>query len=372
MKKAIINTITAILIAYTGKCQLTTQDSLVLRIPEQSTYTSSGIADYVKSQFPSDSARIRALFVWVGNNISYDIDGLRLAAGNPEKKSTADVLKTRKGVCGDYAGLLAELCNQCNIKSIVIPGYARYPDGSIGQLSHAWVAARLYDKWWLFDPTWAAGTVKDNRFTGRFSNRFYKLLPEEMIKDHMPFDPLYQFLYYPVTSQEFYDGKTTINSSKKIFSFRDSLEVHSALPLIDQIRNTARRISTNGILNDHTRGMLKNLQHNQQSLESKAGYEQASRQFQQAIVIFNRYIENKNKRFSAITEDKQIGQMIDSVLQRIQTAKLMLVPVVANDDRYQRILDDINKAILELSQRVDEEKLFVSKYLQTDRTLRKQ
>lgn len=77
------------------------------------------------------------------------------------------------------------------------------------------VAARLYDKWWLFDPTWAAGTVKDNRFTGRFSNRFYKLLPEEMIKDHMPFDPLYQFLYYPVTSQEFYDGKTTINSSKK-------------------------------------------------------------------------------------------------------------------------------------------------------------
>lgn len=64
--------------------------------------------------------------------------------------------------------------------------------------------------------------------------------------------------------------------------------------------------------------------------------------------------------------------MIDSVLQRIQTAKLMLVPVVANDDRYQRILDDINKAILELSQRVDEEKLFVSKYLQTDRTLRKQ
>lgn len=39
----------------------------------------------------------------------------------------------------------------------------------------------------------------------------------------MPFDYLWQFLNYPVTNQEFYEGKMSQNKSKRYFNYKDSL-----------------------------------------------------------------------------------------------------------------------------------------------------
>ena len=36
---------------------------------------------------------------------------------------------------------------------------------------------------------------------------YFMMKPEKAIKSHMPFDPLWQFLNYPITSTEFYEDE---------------------------------------------------------------------------------------------------------------------------------------------------------------------
>ncbi|MDB5191588.1 MAG: hypothetical protein JWQ96_1151, partial [Segetibacter sp.] len=235
-----------VLFAYRGECQvLSAQDKLALAIPEKDTYSTDGISSYVKRNFSSDSARVRALFVWVANNINYDGERLRLK-NQQERPTLNDVLKTRKAVCQGYAELMAALCRECNIKAMLVPGYTKLFDGSIDDLSHAWVAAEVDNKWYLFDPTWAAGSVKDFQFTRNFSNRYYKLTPEEMVKDHMPFDPMYQFLNYPLSYDEFNKGKASVNTSKPFFNYSDTIRLYNSLDSLNQFISTARRINKNG------------------------------------------------------------------------------------------------------------------------------
>ncbi|HEX8333365.1 MAG TPA: transglutaminase domain-containing protein, partial [Segetibacter sp.] len=208
MKKSLVTTTIFLLFTYIGYCQLLTpQDKLALQIPQQQTYSTTGISSYVKNNFASDSERVRALFVWVANNINYDVEKVRLKKVQ-ERTTVEDVLKTRMAICQGYAELLIALNKECNINSILVSGYTKQQNGSISELPHAWVAAEVNNNWYLFDPTWAAGTVKDFQFTRMFSNRFYKKLPDEMIKDHMPFDPMYQFLNYTLLYDEFNKGNT--------------------------------------------------------------------------------------------------------------------------------------------------------------------
>jgi len=369
MKKFIITAGILILSGYTGVCQIPTQDKLALEIPQANTYSTNGISSYVKEHFSSDSNRVRALFVWVSNNISYDVEKLR--AKNQQGKATInDVLKTRKAVCQGYSELFVALCNECNIRAIFVPGYTKLPNGSLADLSHAWVAAEINKKWYLFDPTWAAGSVKDYQFTRNFSNRYYNLLPEEMIKDHMPFDPMYQFMNYPFMYDEFNKGSTSINTSKPFFNYADTISLYNSLDTLNQFISSARRINRNGEKNQMIYEMVQVLNKNQQSGESKIGFDEAATQFKQAINLFNRYIDYKNKRFSSI-KNEEIQQMIDSVLLHIKTAYSMLAPVISNSEENKRALQNINSDLSKFYARVEEENTFLKTYLQNGKAVRK-
>lgn len=368
MKKSIVILSMCLLIVYGGECQpLAAQDKLALDIA--ATSSSREITSYVKSHFASDSERARALFVWVANNISYDVEKLRSKIQG--KASIDEVLKTRKAVCQAYAELLVELYNQCNIKSMLVPGYTKLPDGSIADLPHAWVAALVNNKWYLFDPTWAAGTVNNYQFTRRFSNRYYKVSPEEMIKDHMPFDPMYQFLNYPLMYNEFNRGAASINTSKPLFNYTDSINAYNAMDTLNQSISAARRMNRNGDKNKMVYELVEILNKNQRAGESGMGYNGAVAQLNHATDLFNIYIDHKNKRFSSIKDDKQVQQMIDSVLQYIKTAYAMLAPVVADNNEHKQLLATINNGLLRLYRRADDEKIFLKRYLQTDKALRR-
>ncbi|MBK8144329.1 MAG: hypothetical protein IPK62_04650 [Bacteroidetes bacterium] len=65
----------------------------------------------------------------------------------------------------------------------------------------------------------------------------------------MPFDYMWQFLPYPVTNQEFYEGKTQENKTKPFFDFRDSIRVHLSKDSMEQWISTANRIEKNGMKN---------------------------------------------------------------------------------------------------------------------------
>ena len=87
-----------------------------LTIPDNLAYLATGISSFVKEHFATDTARIRAIFVWVANNINYDV--VKFQNKTPGTQPVTDVLKTRLAVCRGYADLFSELCNQCNISSM--------------------------------------------------------------------------------------------------------------------------------------------------------------------------------------------------------------------------------------------------------------
>jgi hypothetical protein len=75
----------------------TSRDALALKIPEANIYTTTGISDYIKQNFSTDTDRIRAIYVWITNNIGYDVAKLQARHSNTEvtHQTINDVLKTR-------------------------------------------------------------------------------------------------------------------------------------------------------------------------------------------------------------------------------------------------------------------------------------
>ena len=366
MRKSTIIAVLFSLFTCAAFSQLSPQDKLALQIPAEQTYSTTGISSYVKNNFSTDSARVRALFVWVANNIRYDVEKIRLKKIQ-ERTTVQDVLKTRMGVCQGYAELLVALNKACNINSVLVPGYTKKQDGSIAELSHAWVATEVNSKWYLFDPTWAAGMVNDFKFTPTFSNRYYKLAPEEMIKDHMPFDPMYQFLNHTLSYNEFNRGNTGINTGKPYFNYVDTINTYNRMDSLDQFINTARRISKNGEKNQMILDMVQVLNKNQTSGESKIGFEGAVAEYKRATELFNKYIDHKNKRFSLIKDNRELEQMIDGVLEHFNAAKAMIEPVVAMTEDQKRSLASFNSNFYNFYRRVDEEKIFVKNYIKNNK-----
>lgn len=360
MKKYIVSIVTLLSFIVKAHSQSSPADALALQIPPQETYSVKGISSYIKSHFTSDSERVRAIFVWVSNNINYDVDKVRYKREGAT--TTEEVLKTRKAVCQGYSEVFVELCKLCNIKAILVPGYAKQPDGTIGNLSHAWVAAEVNNKWYLFDPTWAAGSVKDYQFIRRFSNTFYMVSPEAMIKDHMPFDPMYQFLDYPVKYEEFNWGKAAAASSRPKFNYRDTINLFNSLDTFSQVISATRRINRNGDKNQMVYDMVSILNKNQRSGESKIGYDGAVIEFNAATDIYNRYVGHKNMHFSSI-KDSEIQPMIDSVLTHIHTAFVLLESVEAKTDNQRQSLSNINSALTTFFHHADDEKIFLKRYL---------
>src|ERR1700709_1064075 len=65
----------------------------------------------------------------------------------------------------------------------------------------------------------------------------------------MPFDFLWQFLNYPISNQEFYEGKTQQNKLKPFFNYQDSIQLYQTQNNVEQLKASAERTERNGIKN---------------------------------------------------------------------------------------------------------------------------
>jgi transglutaminase/protease-like cytokinesis protein 3 len=90
-------------------------------------------------------------------------------------------------------------------------------------MSHAWCASKIDNQWYIFDPTWGSGFVNNGKFVNAFDDRYFK--SSEIIASHMPFDYMWQFLTYPISNQEFYNGSTGVDKSKKRFDFEADFKI---------------------------------------------------------------------------------------------------------------------------------------------------
>jgi transglutaminase/protease-like cytokinesis protein 3 len=175
-------------------------DKKALAIPDSLTKNTTDIANYISTNFYSKSDKIRAIFIWIASNISYDLENIFTIDFNETiEEKISKPLITRKGICGNYAALFTDICLKVGIESYVISGYTKQY-GYVSNLSHAWNAAFIDSTWFLFDPTWGAGYVNNDKFFRKINNNWFKVKPNQFIKDHIPFDYLWQFLDYPINN----------------------------------------------------------------------------------------------------------------------------------------------------------------------------
>lgn len=114
------------------------------------------VKDIIKEKMSDDEKRI-AIYNYLENNSSYDMDALEDCKSNDYIKQPANkyedsfnaygVIVKKKGVCMSYAEAYKLLADLAGIECKVATGYLN------GNLPHAWNMVNIDDEWYQFDST---------------------------------------------------------------------------------------------------------------------------------------------------------------------------------------------------------------------------
>lgn len=342
-------------------------DKQVSKIEINSTKSTEDIANYIKDNFKTDGDKIRAVFYWTASNISYDVENMFAVNFNESKEDKINkALKNRKGVCINYAEVFNDIANKVGIESVVIEGYTKQ-NGFTDYISHAWCGAKIEGKWFVFDPTWGSGSISGGKFIKKINNYYFKADPSKIITSHMPFDYLWQFLNYPITNQEFYNNNFVINKKKPNFDFEAEIEKYNSLSYIDQLRSSADRIEKNGVKNAMIFDRLSYKRNEVEVLK----FNQIVSLYNDGINELNLFITFRNNQFKPNVSDEELKKMIDSPKMKLLNSKELLDDLSAVSKNNQSNVTSLKAGVNQTLSQVEEQFLFVEKYLSKSKTSRK-
>jgi hypothetical protein len=352
----------------------TTIDKKIALIPQKAAGSTQEIANYINANFKTENDKIRAVFYWTASNISYDV--ANMFAVNPNETPQdriVNTLKNKKGICGDYAAVFNEIATMVGVKSVVISGYTKQ-NGKVDTLSHAWCAAKIDNKWYVFDPTWGSGSLQNGKFVKRINDYYFKTEPSKIISSHIPFDYLWQFLNYPITNAEFYEGKTQVNTTKKYFDFEKEIAKQNNLAESDQLFESMQRIEKNGLKNTMIVAIYENKQQNLTFLRQTANVEKLNgivKDLNEAVVLLNDFISYRNKQFKPTFPDDEINAMIQKPKEKLIKCQNDIYSIGSTGSENASNLLSIKKAIESNLALANEHAVFVKNYISKSKMARK-
>jgi hypothetical protein len=349
-------------------------DNKVSKIPDESTKTTEGIAKFITDNFKTDSEKIRAVFYWTATNISYDVPNM-FAPNQFEsaQQKIENTLKSKKGVCIHYAEVFNDISNKIGIKCRIIDGYTKQ-NGKIDNLSHAWCAALIDNKWFVFDPTWGAGVVTNGKFVKRLNNSFFKAEPSKIIASHMPFDYLWQFSNYPITNAEFYAGKIQVDKTKKYFDFEKEIAHYYKISENDQLFESAARVEKNGLKNAMILEYYNFKKNQWNTSMQNANIDKLNAivtELNEAVVQLNDFIMYRNKKFKPAFSDEVINRMIQTPREKLAKCQNDIFKIGTVGVENASNLTSVKKTIAQALVQADEHVAFVKDYLSKSKLVRK-
>jgi hypothetical protein len=343
-------------------------------IPPASTNSTAAIANYINANFKTDTDKIRAAFYWTASYISYDVANMFTVNFNETpQEQIAKTLKTRKGVCIHYAEVFNEISNKIGIQSYLIEGYTKQY-GKVANLAHAWCAAKIDNKWYLFDPTWGSGYVNNGKFFKKLNENYFKAEPAKLISSHIPFDYLWQFLNYPISSNEFYEGATQINKSKKYFNFENEIAKYNTLSEIDKLFDAAVRIEKNGVKNALISERLEGKKKEITYLRHNANVDKLNsivNDYNEAVILLNDFVHYRNNKFKPALSDNEINNMIQAPIEKLAKCQDAIYTVGAVGTENSSNLTSLKKSINTVLEQAKEHESFVQEYLSKSKIVRK-
>jgi transglutaminase-like putative cysteine protease len=117
-----------------------------------------------------ETAKLKAIHDWVAGNISYDYQAYLV--GQSQLVPASETLKSKKGVCRDYAFLVAAMSRAAGLQAKVINGQANKNNTWASQ-SHSWNEVYADGRWVTVDATWDAGYIQNNNFVAALSTKYF-------------------------------------------------------------------------------------------------------------------------------------------------------------------------------------------------------
>ncbi len=240
MKKTLV--ILSFLFSSTAFCQdkisFTAIDQRVLKVKTSDAAT---LSKELTSGYTSDLEKVRAIFRWIAENISYKIPSYSRHPPMRYKKRSSDtdtselksadervaenVLEDGESVCDGYTKLFKTLCIYAGLQAEVVVGFARGTKGArrFGS-NHTWNVVMIDKKWELMDVTWASGYVsyRKDEFVKEFDENYFMVKPEKFIEEHYPDNLQWTLMDDPPLMAEFknspYKQKTFSKYSIKAYN----------------------------------------------------------------------------------------------------------------------------------------------------------
>ncbi|KAI3335092.1 hypothetical protein F4824DRAFT_489833 [Ustulina deusta] len=159
---------------------------------------------YVCRPYRSDVQRLRAIFVWVAEQVNWeeDFEG---------EVDTRRVIQTRRGCAEEYAVLVHEMCAAIGIHSEIVRGYLKTP-GEVPETSimprpnHWWNAVLVDDEWRIMDCCLASPSnprrgLYSNASSGTAEFWWFLTRPTELCWTHIPEHHAQQHICPPVAHE---------------------------------------------------------------------------------------------------------------------------------------------------------------------------
>ncbi len=119
--------------------------------------------------------RVKTIYDYVTETIDYDWDKVEAAEASFILPIVDETLTTQKGICFDYAALMATMLRVQNIPTKVVTGYVEEGYHAWVEVyihNMGWIAPHIYfelDTWTRIDPTFDA---LDNAYRGKYTTRY--------------------------------------------------------------------------------------------------------------------------------------------------------------------------------------------------------
>lgn len=329
-------------------------------IPVKETYSTTSIAAYLQVNFKTDREKLQAAYLWVIANITYDKDSMyNINWGpDPQTKITAS-LRRRKGVCENFAAVFTDISLKCGIPSFLVTGYT-VEAGSVKKTGHAWSAVYLDKEWLLCDPTWDAGRSKNANY--------FLISPSEFIESHIPFDPLWQLLPYPLLPREFNRQNFYTKKERAPLNVTDSVNAFLQLDSLHQLEASLLRMRQAGVKNDMVKiwqayvNMKIAIVYEDKDMNL---YNSAVADLNRATTIFNNFVEYRNNRFIPAKPDAEISTLLDPIVLILLSANKKLDKIGQSVENFQYNTEGVKNKIDALHLRVQEQQHFLKQYIQS-------
>lgn len=332
------------------------------------------VAQYIQTNFKSETEKIRAVFYWTASNIKYDVENMFNRNPNISPKDRLlKTLETKKGVCSDYAAVFNEVANLLGFKSFVIGGYTKQNE-KIDVLSHAWCGTKIENKWCLFDPTWGSGVVTNGKYISKINNSYFKVEPSKIISSHIPFDYLWQFVNYPISNYEFHKSQTQTTNKKQFFDYEKELNRQNTLTEIDREFESAERIKKNGLINTLIQEYYEYKKQHIKFLRNKENVEKLNtvvELFNKTVFMMNDFIAYRNKKFKPNLTDDEIIALIRIPLENFIKCKNDIETLGPVGENNESNLINLKKSIESNLKIAKEHDLFVKNYMSKSNLIRK-